>query len=52
MNVVTRLNGSKRYFNALFKVLSIFDRDDLFALYQLVIDKYQDEIPEGFDLIL
>ncbi|GKE33248.1 hypothetical protein Tco_1452570 [Tanacetum coccineum] len=25
---------------------------DLSALYQLVIDKYQDEIPEGFDLIL
>ncbi|GJT95458.1 hypothetical protein Tco_1090976 [Tanacetum coccineum] len=52
MNVVTRLNGSKRYFSVLFRVLSIFDRDDLSALYQLVIDKYQDEIPEGFDLIL
>ncbi|GKC10118.1 hypothetical protein Tco_1001728 [Tanacetum coccineum] len=33
-------------------ILSIFDRDDLSALYQLVIDKYQDEIPKGFDLIL
>ncbi|GKA12309.1 hypothetical protein Tco_0691855 [Tanacetum coccineum] len=52
MNVVTRLNGSKRYFSVLFRVLSIFDRDDLSALYQLVIDKYQDEIPEGFNLIL
>ncbi|GJS68961.1 hypothetical protein Tco_0683526 [Tanacetum coccineum] len=52
MNVVTRLNGSKRNFSVLFRVLSIFDRDDLSALYQLVIDKYQDEIPEGFDLIL
>ncbi|GJX96658.1 hypothetical protein Tco_0352456 [Tanacetum coccineum] len=52
MNVVTRLNGSKRYFSVLFRVLSIFNRDDLSALYQLVIDKYQDEIPEGFDLIL
>ncbi|GJY95385.1 hypothetical protein Tco_0511746 [Tanacetum coccineum] len=52
MNVVTRLNGSKRYFSVLFRVLSIFDRDDLSALYQLVIDKYQDEIPKGFDLIL
>ncbi|GJX01492.1 hypothetical protein Tco_0185405 [Tanacetum coccineum] len=52
MNVVTKLNGSKRYFSVLFKVLSIFDRDDLSALYQLVIDKYQDEIPKGFDLIL
>ncbi|GJW56483.1 hypothetical protein Tco_0103214 [Tanacetum coccineum] len=52
MNVVTRLNGSKRYFSVLSTVLSIFDRDDLSALYQLVIDKYQDEIPKGFDLIL
>ncbi|GJS55741.1 hypothetical protein Tco_0629103 [Tanacetum coccineum] len=52
MNIVTRLNGSKRYFSVLFRVLSIFDKDDLSALYQLVIDKYQDEIPEGFDLIL
>ncbi|GJY17444.1 hypothetical protein Tco_0388935 [Tanacetum coccineum] len=52
MNIVTRLNGSKRYFSVLFRVLSIFDRDDLSALYQLMIDKYQDEIPEGFDLIL
>ncbi|GKD20970.1 hypothetical protein Tco_1222673 [Tanacetum coccineum] len=52
MNVVTRLNGRKRYFSVLSIVLSIFDRDDLSALYQLVIDKYQDEIPKGFDLIL
>ncbi|GKA54057.1 reverse transcriptase domain-containing protein, partial [Tanacetum coccineum] len=52
MNVVTRLNRSKRYFSVLSIVLSIFDRDDLSALYQLVIDKYQDEIPKGFDLIL
>ncbi|GJW76952.1 hypothetical protein Tco_0138634 [Tanacetum coccineum] len=28
------------------------DENDLSALYQLVIDKYQDEIPKGFDLIL
>ncbi|GJY47042.1 hypothetical protein Tco_0436105 [Tanacetum coccineum] len=52
MNVVTRLNGSKRYFSVLFRVLSIFDRDDFSALYQLVINKYQDEMPKGFDLIL
>ncbi|GJZ61691.1 hypothetical protein Tco_0617828 [Tanacetum coccineum] len=52
MNVVTRLNGSKRYFSVLSTVLSIFDRDDLSALYQLVIDKYQDEIPNGFNLTL
>ncbi|GJS26215.1 hypothetical protein Tco_0486835 [Tanacetum coccineum] len=27
-------------------------RDDLNAIYQLVMDKYQDEIPEGFDRVL
>ncbi|GKF47158.1 hypothetical protein Tco_0136960, partial [Tanacetum coccineum] len=52
INVVTRLNESKRYFSVLSTILSIFDRDDLSALSQLVIDKYQDEIPKGFDLIL
>ncbi|GJR73552.1 hypothetical protein Tco_0085917 [Tanacetum coccineum] len=28
------------------------DRDDLNAIYQLVMDKYQDETPEGFDRVL
>ncbi|GJR51919.1 hypothetical protein Tco_1402440 [Tanacetum coccineum] len=32
--------------------LSIFDREDLNAVYQLVMDRYQDEIPEGFDRVL
>ncbi|GKA02005.1 hypothetical protein Tco_0674670 [Tanacetum coccineum] len=45
-------NGQKRYFSTLMRVLSIFDRDDLNALYQLVMDKYQDEIPGGFDKVL
>ncbi|GJU72013.1 hypothetical protein Tco_1263418 [Tanacetum coccineum] len=48
-NVVIRSNGQKRYFSTLMRVLSIFDRDDLNAVYQLVMDRYQDEIPEGFD---
>ncbi|GJR88864.1 hypothetical protein Tco_0212875 [Tanacetum coccineum] len=30
----------------------LFDRDDLNAIYQLVMDKYQDETPEGFDRVL
>ncbi|GJX36548.1 hypothetical protein Tco_0248105 [Tanacetum coccineum] len=51
-NVVTRSNGQKRYFSTLMRVLSIFDREDLNAVYQLVMDKYQDEIPEGFDRVL
>ncbi|GJQ96518.1 hypothetical protein Tco_0007657 [Tanacetum coccineum] len=33
-------------------VLSIFDREDLNAVYQLVMEKYQDEMPEGFDKVL
>ncbi|GJY16340.1 putative ribonuclease H-like domain-containing protein [Tanacetum coccineum] len=51
-NVVIRSNGQKRYFSTLMRVLSIFDRDDLNAIYQLVMGKYQDEIPGGFDKVL
>ncbi|GJZ20421.1 putative ribonuclease H-like domain-containing protein [Tanacetum coccineum] len=51
-NVVIRRNGQKRYFSTLMGVLSIFDREDLNAVYQLVMDRYQDEIPEGFDRVL
>ncbi|GKF69418.1 hypothetical protein Tco_0202475, partial [Tanacetum coccineum] len=52
LNVVTRSNGQKRYFSTLMTVLSIFDREDLNAMYQLVMDKYQDEMPEGFERVL
>ncbi|GJS79357.1 putative ribonuclease H-like domain-containing protein [Tanacetum coccineum] len=52
LNVVTRSNGQKRYFSTLMTVLSIFDREDPNAVYQLVMDKYQDEMPEGFDRVL
>ncbi|GJV58288.1 hypothetical protein Tco_1459293 [Tanacetum coccineum] len=51
-NVVIRSNGKKRYFSTLIRVLSVFDRDDLNVVYQLVMDRYQDEIPEGFDRVL
>ncbi|GKA16938.1 hypothetical protein Tco_0696775, partial [Tanacetum coccineum] len=51
-NMVIRSNGQKRYFSTLMRVLSIFDREDLNAVYQLVMDKFQDEIPEGFDIVL
>ncbi|GJR19917.1 hypothetical protein Tco_0968444 [Tanacetum coccineum] len=52
LNVVIRSNGQKRYFSTLMTVLSIFDREDLNAVYQLVMEKYQDEMPEGFDRVL
>ncbi|GKE85083.1 hypothetical protein Tco_1558825, partial [Tanacetum coccineum] len=51
-NVVIRSNGQKRYFSTLMRVLSIFDREDLNAVYQLVMDRYQGEIPKGFDKVL
>ncbi|GJY71898.1 hypothetical protein Tco_0475601 [Tanacetum coccineum] len=52
LNVVIRSSGQRRYFSTLMKVLSIFDRDDLNVVYQLVMDRYKDEIPEGFDRVL
>ncbi|GJR82633.1 putative ribonuclease H-like domain-containing protein [Tanacetum coccineum] len=52
LNVVTRSNGQKRHFSVLTSVLSIFDREDLNAVYQLVMNKYQDEMPEGFERVL
>ncbi|GJR23302.1 hypothetical protein Tco_0971829 [Tanacetum coccineum] len=52
MNVVTRSNGQKRSFSTLMRVLLVFDREDLDAVYKLVMDIYQDKIPEGFDKVL
>ncbi|GJU64701.1 putative ribonuclease H-like domain-containing protein [Tanacetum coccineum] len=52
MNVVTRSNGQKRSFSTLIRVLSVFDREDLDAVYKLVMDIYQDKIPKGFDKVL
>ncbi|GJU16106.1 hypothetical protein Tco_1144072 [Tanacetum coccineum] len=46
LNVVIRSNGQRRYFSTLMRVLSIFDREDINVVYQLVMDGYQDEIPE------
>ncbi|GJT72347.1 hypothetical protein Tco_1031633 [Tanacetum coccineum] len=51
-NMVTRRMKIKRFFRTLMGVLSIFDREDLKAVYELVMEKYQDEIPEGFDKML
>ncbi|GJX66558.1 hypothetical protein Tco_0300901 [Tanacetum coccineum] len=52
LNVVIRSNRQRRYFSTLMAVLSILDRDDICAIYQLVMNKYQDETLEGFDKIL
>ncbi|GJU08036.1 hypothetical protein Tco_1124466 [Tanacetum coccineum] len=34
------------------KVLSVFDREDLDAIYKLVMDIYQDKIPEGVHTLM
>ncbi|GJY47481.1 hypothetical protein Tco_0436544 [Tanacetum coccineum] len=52
LNMVIRSNRQRIYFSTLMRVLSIFDREDLNAVYKLVMDKYQNEVPEGFDRVL
>ncbi|GJR12990.1 hypothetical protein Tco_0795642 [Tanacetum coccineum] len=52
LNKVTRSNGHQRFFRTLMGVLSILDREDLKVIYELVMEKYQDDIPEGFDKML
>ncbi|GJZ06698.1 hypothetical protein Tco_0540491 [Tanacetum coccineum] len=50
--VVYRVNGNFRAFNYLMEVLHIFDRQDLFHLYDLVMKQYSEITPEGIELIL
>ncbi|GJU20215.1 hypothetical protein Tco_1153557 [Tanacetum coccineum] len=50
--VVYRVNGHFRAFNYLMEVLHIFDRQDLFHLYDLVMKQYSKITPEGIELIL
>ncbi|GJR33181.1 hypothetical protein Tco_1109413 [Tanacetum coccineum] len=52
LNVVIRSNGQRRYFSTLMRMISIFDRKDLNDVYKLVMDRYQNEVPEGFDRVL
>ncbi|GJY89831.1 hypothetical protein Tco_0505027 [Tanacetum coccineum] len=52
MNVVTRSNGQKRYFSTLMRAISVIDREDLDAIYKIVMNIYQDMIPEGFEKVL
>ncbi|GJS02970.1 putative reverse transcriptase domain-containing protein [Tanacetum coccineum] len=46
--VVYRVNGNFRAFNYLMEVLHIFDRQDLFHLYDLVMKQYSESTPEEF----
>ncbi|GJS71206.1 hypothetical protein Tco_0704047 [Tanacetum coccineum] len=50
--VVYRVNGHFRAFNYLMEVLHIFNRQDLFHLYDLVMKQYSEITPEDIELIL
>ncbi|GJX98818.1 hypothetical protein Tco_0355837 [Tanacetum coccineum] len=50
--VVYRVNGHFRAFNYLMEVLHIFDIQDLFHLYDLVMKRYLEITPEDIELIL
>ncbi|GKF53872.1 hypothetical protein Tco_0160782, partial [Tanacetum coccineum] len=52
LQVKQKPNGQKRSFSTLIRVLSVFDREDLDAVYKLVMNIYQDKIPKGFDKVL
>ncbi|GJU22031.1 hypothetical protein Tco_1155373 [Tanacetum coccineum] len=50
--VIHRANGNFKAFNYLLEVLHIFDRQDLFHLYNLMMEQYSEITLEGFELIL
>ncbi|GJS76548.1 hypothetical protein Tco_0726429 [Tanacetum coccineum] len=50
--VIHRANGNFRAFNYLMEVLHIFDRHDLFHLYELMMEQYSEITLERFELIL
>ncbi|GKE86694.1 hypothetical protein Tco_1560436 [Tanacetum coccineum] len=50
--VIYRANGNFIALNCLLEVLHIFDRQDLFYLYDLVMEQYSEITLEGIELIL
>ncbi|GJV31986.1 reverse transcriptase domain-containing protein [Tanacetum coccineum] len=50
--VIYRANGNFRAFNYLMEVLHIFDRQDLYHLYNLMMEQYSEITLEGIALIL
>ncbi|GKA24990.1 hypothetical protein Tco_0711023, partial [Tanacetum coccineum] len=50
--VIYRANGNFKAFNCLLEVFHIFDRQDLFHLYDLVMEQYSEITLEGIELIL
>ncbi|GJQ90279.1 hypothetical protein Tco_0001418 [Tanacetum coccineum] len=49
--VVYRVNENFRAFNYLIEVLHIFDRQDLFHLYDLVMKQYSESTPKDWEIV-
>ncbi|GJV58108.1 hypothetical protein Tco_1459113 [Tanacetum coccineum] len=49
--VVYRINGNLRAFNYLMEVLHIFNRQDLFHLYDLIMKQYSESTPEDWEIV-
>ncbi|GJX09500.1 hypothetical protein Tco_0199359 [Tanacetum coccineum] len=50
--IIYRANGKFRAFNYLIEVLHIFDKQDLYHLYNLILEQYSKTTLEGIELIL
>ena len=49
---VIRRDGSFSQFSNLSGMLEVFDRDDVLDLHKIVMERFKDKDPEGYDLIL
>nr|GEZ25467.1 hypothetical protein [Tanacetum cinerariifolium] len=49
---LTRLDGSYRHFSTFSRMLEFLDRKDVLDLHKIVMERFSDSDPEGYDLIL
>ncbi|GJT14114.1 hypothetical protein Tco_0861156 [Tanacetum coccineum] len=49
---ITRADGSSKFYKVFSTMLEEFDRQDLFNLHRLVMERFQEDDPECYDLIL
>ncbi|GJW91813.1 hypothetical protein Tco_0169366 [Tanacetum coccineum] len=49
---IIRANGNTSYHKSLSSMLRIFDRQDLVDLHRLVMKRFEDTTPEGYNLLL
>nr|GEY22396.1 hypothetical protein [Tanacetum cinerariifolium] len=49
---LTRLDGSYRHFSTFFRMLEVLDRQDVFDLHKIIMERFPANDPEGYDLVL